>query len=277
MNKNEGGNKLIKMMVFIKKIGFFIVFCIFLSFFESKSSVFNDFLQVYKKFGNPSLKNQSFKSGEILKYRISYGRKGKKGGVLLAGHAQLKVDDTIMHDQDTVQKLVASGRTTNFFSLFLKVKHSYTSFINRKSLKSIKCLMKIKEGKYYIEDEFIFPEEIQTNDMLGTFYKLRTIPQKNVIGQDTVFFSYYYNRETYKSYFINHGEEMISTKFGEIKTIKCEPLLEKGRIFNSQKGAFVWITSNKLHIPVKLEIPILVGSIYVNLVSYENTIFDLNE
>ena len=48
-------------------------------------------------------------------------------------------------------------------------------------------------------------------------------------------------------------------------------------MFKKDYGAFVWVTADNMHIPVKLEIPILVGSVYVTLIKYENTIFDLKE
>ena len=84
-------------------------------------------------------------------------------------------------------------------------------------------------------------------------------------NNDTIFFSYYYNEDIYHSHFIKIAEEVIDTKFGKINTIKCAPLLEKGRMFKQEYGAFVWVTADEMYIPVKLEIPILVGSIYVTL------------
>ena len=48
-------------------------------------------------------------------------------------------------------------------------------------------------------------------------------------------------------------------------------------MFKEDSQAIVWVTDNDLHIPVKIEIPILVGSIYVNLASYEGTVFNLTE
>jgi len=116
-----------------------------------------------------------------------------------------------------------------------------------------------------------------SNDILGAFYKLRTIEHEELIKKDTVFFSYYYNNQIFNSHFINLGEETIKTKFGKIKTIKCAPLLEKGRLFKEKYGAFVWVTADEMHVPVKLEIPILVGSVYVTLIKYENTLFNLKE
>mgnify|MGYP001501347587 CR=1 FL=1 len=266
-----------KFNLFVKNFAFLAFFFFFLSIFTLKSSKIDNFSKFYKKNSFSIIENQSFQCGELLKYKISYGAQNKRGGVLLAAHAYLKAEKFKLNNEKTVYRLFGSGRTTNLFSLFFKVKHSYTSFINPTNMKTIKCSMKIKEGRYHKEEKTTFSKQENTNDVLGSFYKLRTISQEKLIKQDTVFFSYYYGGKTYNSYFINHGEEVLEIKFGNIKTIKCEPLLEKGRIFDSQKGAYVWITSDKMHIPIKLEIPILVGSLYVNLVSYENTVFDLNE
>ena len=79
-----------------------------------------------------------------------------------------------------------------------------------------------------------------------------------------------------QSYIVKLGEEIIKTEFGKIKTIKWAPLLEKGRMFNDTIGAFIWVTAGPMHIPVKVEFPVLVGSIYVNLISYKGTINNLN-
>ena len=262
-------------MYFFKKMFFFSCFFMFFGAFLLKSSVFFSFFDFYKEFPTLNDKNVAFKSGEKLKYKISYGKQGANQGLLLAAHATLSVQKTTLDMNRVVYKLSGFGKTTSFFSLFLKVKHSYVSFVDTINLKAIKSSMKIKEGKYYNSDTLIFSQETNINDMLGTFYKLRTVPQKDIIQQDTIFFSYYYNKNIYDSYFINHGQEFIDTKFGEMQTIKCEPLLERGRIFKENHGAFVWITDDNMHIPIKLEIPILIGSIYVNLVSYENTFFNL--
>ena len=155
---------------------------------------------------------------------------------------------------------------------------NYTSCFNNQEQKRqciVKTIQKKKDKSQ--ENKIETLKNAYSNDILGAFYKLRTINQEEVMKKDTIFFSYYYNNQIFHSHFINLGEEIIKTKFGEIKTIKCAPLLEKGRMFNSQYGAFVWVTADNMHIPVKLEIPILAGSVYVTLTKYENTLFDLKE
>ena len=39
------------------------------------------------------------------------------------------------------------------------------------------------------------------------------------------------------------------------------PILELGRLFKSTTGASIWVSDDKTRVPVKFEIPLLVGSI----------------
>ena len=238
---------------------------------------FSDFFSKKNKYLDNYCENTVFQSGEKLNYKIHYGKQNKGTGLLLAGHAELNTIDSVANKQIIAHKIIASGKTTNLFSLFLKVRHSYTSLIDPLTLATIRFSMKIKEGKYRSNETKSFEDNKNINDILSAFYKLRNIPPKELAKKDTVFFSYYYGGEIYQSYFINKGSEFIKTKFGLVKTIKCEPRLELGRLFKSTTGAVVWVSADKTHVPVKLEIPILVGSIYINLVSYENTFLSLNK
>ena len=158
----------------------------------------------------------------------------------------------------------------------------YRSLIDLKTLQTIESSMNIREGKYHDHNHTIVAENhrlkgFESNDILGAFYKLRTIPQQEIYQTDTLFFNYYYNNSIYNSNIINLGKEVIRTKFGKIKTIKFAPQLERGRMFKEDSQAIVWVTDNDLHIPVKIEIPILVGSIYVNIASFNGAMYNLTE
>ena len=257
------------------------ILCAFLVNFGQKIDFFKDF---YVKSGEKGhfLTNSAFKSGEKLKYKISYGKKNKKNGAILAAYATLSVTDSLTSDGTKTYSLSGSGKTTRIFSLFIKVNHVYRSLIEHKTLQTIESSMNIREGKYHDHDHTIIAENhplqgSESNDILGAFYKLRAISQQEISQTDTLFFNYYYNNAIYKSNIINLGKEVIKTKFGKINTIKFTPLLEKGRMFKEDSQAIVWITDNDLHIPVKIEIPILVGSIYVNIASFNGTIYNLTE
>ena len=252
---------------------FFAVFCCFLLFFAvffSKSHTYFEFLE-------ENLKNYAFQAGEELKYKISYGRSSKKRGQILAGYATLKVQEN--EDGDYILK--AFGQTTKLFSLFMKVKHTYESIVDKNTISTLRFKMDLQEGKYFHADSISFQKSTSnkhnTNDILSVLYRLRSIDELSMLETDTLFFSYYYDKSYFESYIINKGSEVINTKFGPIQAVKWSPLLEKGRVFKDTTGAFIWTSSNSMRIPLKLEIPILIGSIYVNLVSAKGTVYDLNK
>ena len=274
-------NKLIdkKISFFCKKKLLFVAFCCFFIVFGAKKIVFDDF---FNKTGLERRPNNSFKSGEKLKYKISYGKRNKKsGGLVVAGNATLTVREVELNNNQFFQ-LNAFGKTTRFFSFFLKVNHRYESFIHGLTMQTFKSSMDVQEGEFKNSVETIVSEHgailsSLSNDMLGSLYRLRSTPNYKVQNSDTIFFSYYYNKNIYDSYIAYSGEELIETRLGTLRTIKLLTKLEKGRLFKENTEAIIWITNNSLHIPVKLEIPILVGSIYVNLVSCDSTLYSLNE
>ena len=262
---------------FFKKKYFFILFFAFFLIFGQKKTPFNDFYVISNQKMGPIFKKNTFRVGETLKYKISYGRKNKRLGALPAANAQLSITDTVYNNK-TAYFLNASGKTTKLFSLFMKVEHYYSSIIDTMRLNTLQYSMEIKEGKYMKNTQIIFPTDSinpqQNNDLLGLGYRLRkTENLQSQIG-DTLFFTYHYEDRYYESYMKILGEEIIKTKFGKIKTLKLSPLLEKGRVFKSEKGALVWVSSDNMLIPLKIELPVLVGSIYVTLDSYENTLSD---
>ena len=261
----------------IKNWALFLFFCSIFYCFGQKSMIFGDFFQknttIRAEGANPS----SFQHGENLKYKISYGKKNKRNGMLLAGHATCNVKDSLVNNS-SVHILSARGKTTKLFSLFMRVEHYYKSIVKKETLKTIESVINAKQANQHhferVDSTDIMLQNGQ-NDLLGAAYRLRNTPVEKISNLDTLFFSYYYNGRVYQSYLINFGEEVVKTKFGKIKTIKYSPRLEKGNIFKSETGAFVWVTDDEMRIPIKIELPVLVGSIYASLVSYENTLFNI--
>lgn len=280
MRKKQINKRNFKNLFSIKKSWFFLISMLFFAIFSTKSAAFDDFLQKIQTKLIKETNNPSFKGGEKLKYKISYGLQNSSGGVLFAAYAHLHAKDSIINDSIPVYSLSAQGKTNRVFSWFMKVNHQYKTILDANNLHTIEHKMDIEEGKFFNQEHVFFNKDstlwnLKTNDILGAGYRLRTIPPEQLALQDTVFFSYYYDGIIYSSYLLNLGEEILNTKFGKIKTIKCSPLLEKGRMFKKETGAYVWVTADEMHIPVKIELPILVGSVYVTLSSYENTLFDI--
>ena len=59
-----------------------------------------------------------------------------------------------------------------------------------------------------------------------------------------------------------------TTKSGKYSCIKFSPLLIEGTIFKGGEEMRVWVTDDKNKIPVRVESPIIVGSVYAELYKY---------
>ena len=83
------------------------------------------------------------------------------------------------------------------------------------------------------------------------------------------------------------GRETIKTKYGKFNAIKLKPLLLKGNVFEDDEKLLegsvfegsekmtIWITDDSNHIPVRIESPIAVGRVKVDLMQYENLKYSL--
>lgn len=78
------------------------------------------------------------------------------------------------------------------------------------------------------------------------------------------------DKELFSMYIRYMGKETIKTKYGKFRTIKFKPLLIKGSIFEGGEKMTVWVSDDNNKIPVRIESPISVGSIKVDMMSYRN-------
>ena len=66
------------------------------------------------------------------------------------------------------------------------------------------------------------------------------------------------------------GREEIKTKYGKFNAIKIKPLLLKGTIFEGGENMTVWVSDDANHIPLRVESPIVVGKVKIDMMSYSN-------
>ncbi len=71
------------------------------------------------------------------------------------------------------------------------------------------------------------------------------------------------------------GKETIKTKYGKFKAIKFKPLLLKGSIFEGGEKMTVWVSDDANHLPLRIESPISVGSVKIDMMEYSNLRYPL--
>jgi len=78
------------------------------------------------------------------------------------------------------------------------------------------------------------------------------------------------DNEVFNMYIRFVGREEIKTRYGKFHALKIKPLLLKGTIFEGGENMTVWVTDDLNHIPVRVESPIVVGKVKIDMMSYAN-------
>ena len=271
-------------MITSKKIALLLFFIPLFGLFSQNKSKYHDF---YLK----KSKKPAFLLGEKVKYRFSYGKSNKKG-IITAGYGQFEVKKIINLRGSDCYYIKGSGSSTKLFSIFYEVNDVFESYLDTSKLVPLKFYRNIHEDKYkakqlasfiresnYVETTNLINQEKKhlktskyTQDILSALFASRNIVNENINLNDTVFIEIF-NLEKHKitpSYFVPIKKETIKTKIGTLKTIKCKIKTEKSRIFSAKNSTYIWVTDDQRHLPVKLETPIRVGSIYIEILSVEN-------
>jgi hypothetical protein len=91
----------------------------------------------------------------------------------------------------------------------------------------------------------------------------------------TAFRYAFLDNEVFNMYIRYLGKETIKTKYGKFDAIKFKPLLLKGTIFEGGEKMTVWVSDDANRIPVRVESPISVGSVKVDMMGYRNLRYPL--
>lgn len=223
-----------------------------------------------------TIKNEAFKAGEILQYRIHYG-------FMDAGEAVLEVKEQLQPmGTRKCYHVVGTGKTKGAFDWFFKVRDRYESYIDTESLMPWVFIRRVDEGGYTINQNVTFnhykntatsdkltipvPDYIQ--DLVSSFYYARTLDFTNATIGDVFPINAYLDDEVFAMNIKFVGREKIKTNFGTFNCIKFRPMLLEGRVFKEEEGMTVWVTDDKNRIVVRAEAEILVGSIKMDLKGY---------
>jgi len=228
-----------------------------------------------------SANNTSFKPGEKLTYRLSYG-------VLDAGEAVLTVNKSTKKVRGReLWKVRGTGRTISAFEWFYKVNDVYESYVDAQGMFPWMFVRRVNEGGYIINQDYTFyqhkkvvdngegkkfgvPSNVQ--DMISAFYYLRTLDYDNASVGDVFTVNVFLDDELYPAKIRYKGKQIVKTRKGKIKCHKFAPVVQEGRIFKTEKDLTVWITDDANKIPIVAKAKIKVGSLKMHLVNYEKLV-----
>ncbi len=226
------------------------------------------------------IQNNAFQPQEKISYSVYYN---VIGIYINAGSATFITSGEKLQDAD-VYHVVAEGSTNPRYDWIFKVRDRYESYFNTTDLQPVKFIRHINEGKYKKHEEVTFNQQANTaitnkgvyrvpenvQDVISVMYYARNINYDQYHKDDKIPFSMFLDDKVYNMYIHYMGKETIKTKYGKFNAIKLKPLLLKGSIFDGGEKMTIWVTDDANHIPVRVESPIIVGSVKIDLMHYEN-------
>ncbi len=232
------------------------------------------------------IRNTAFQATESILYKVYYTLAGV---YVSAGEANFTATLEQLNGK-TVYHVVGDGKTYPFYDNFFKVRDKYESYIDTGSLQPYKFVRNVYEGGYKkyenvtfnkatdaaVTTEGVFKVPGCVQDVLSSMYYARNINFDKMQVGDKIPFSMFLDHETYNLYIRYLGKEIIKTKYGKFHAIKFKPLLIKGTIFEGGEKMTVWVSDDKNHIPVRIESPISVGSIKVDMMDFRNRRYPLS-
>lgn len=230
--------------------------------------------------------NTAFKAGESLTYKVYYALASV---YVAAGEATFNTTLERFNGKD-VYHVVGDGKTYPFYDKFYRVRDKYESYIDTTTLQPYKFIRDINEGGYKTYENVTFVKTAGTaitnsgvykvpdciQDVLSAIFYARNIDFNHHKPGDKIPFDMFLDRQVYHLYVRYLGKETIRTKYAKFRAIKFKPLLVKGTMFEGGEKMTVWVTDDPNHIAVRIESPISVGKVSVDMSYYKNLRYPLS-
>ena len=231
------------------------------------------------------IKNTSFTAGEIVTMKVFYNTLGI---YVAAGEATFTTSLERFNGK-AAYHCVGEGKSYTFFDKFYKVRDRYETYIDTASMLPMKFTRSVDEGglKFYnnitfnqaantaISTNGVFKTSKCVQDVISSIYYARNINFNNYKVGDKIPFDMFLDDEIYHLYLRYLGKETVKTQYGKFRAIKFKPLLIKGTIFEGGEKMNAWVSDDPNHLLLRVESPISVGSIKIDMYGYKNLRYPL--
>jgi len=232
-----------------------------------------------------NIRNKAFSAGEVITMKVYYTTLGM---YVAAGEATFKTTLERFNGKP-VYHFVGEGKTYSFFDSFFKVRDKYESYADTATLLPYKFVRNVDEGGYKKYNNVTFNQTAKTavstngvfntssciQDVVSAVYYARNIKFENYKVNDKIPLDMFLDDEVYHLYIRYLGKEKIKTRYGKFNAIKIKPLLIKGTIFEGGEKMNAWLSDDANKILLRVESPITVGSIKVDMMGYKNLRYPL--
>lgn len=224
-----------------------------------------------------------FKPGEKLTYTVKFGP-------IVGGTASMTIKE-VRYKNMTVYHSVAQGKTVGLAEKLYSVKDVFESYFDINTGLPHRLIRNVKEGNYRKHEEAFFdrvnntayslrldtviqvPENIL--DMVSLLYYIRGLNYNRLKPGDVIQTITYFDDEIYPFKIRYKGKEEVRTKYGRIHCHRFDPVVEPGRMFDSEDDMQIWLSADQNVIPIKVRFDLLVGSLRMELDQFANLKYPL--
>lgn len=232
-----------------------------------------------------TMKNRTMAAGEVINFKIYYNLSAVW---VAAGEAKFEAKFTLLNNHP-VYHLIGTGHTFSSYDWIFKVRDRYESYVDTATMLPKRFIRDISEGNYKKHQEVNFnrntnqavslvksiPVSDCVLDVVSAIYYARNIDYDKYKPGDKIEIALHLDDEVNDIYIRYMGKETITTKYGKFKAIKIKPLLIDGTVFEGGEKMEVWVTDDKNRMPIRVNSPILVGSIKAEMMGYKNLRYPL--
>ena len=229
------------------------------------------------------ISNRSTQDGEEIRYTVFYS---VAGVYVTAGSASFTNRLEKLNGKP-VYHVMGLGQSNSKYDWIYRVRDRYESFMDTASMLPMKFVRDVQEGNQKKYENISFNQANKTvisdsgvkkvpaciQDVLSMVYYARNLDFSNYKKGDKIPFTMFLENEVHHLYIRYLGREEIKTRYGTFKAIRIKPLLVAGTIFTGGEHMTVWVSDDQNRIPVRIESPILIGSIKVDMTGYKNLRF----
>lgn len=233
------------------------------------------------------VKNDSFKKGEVLEFKMNYGfiSIGK-------GSARIHPNYFKMNDRDCF-KVDVYGKTVGVVDWIADVDDHWGAYIDTAALVPHQFYRRIRESNYKKDEWTNFDQEngkievkvldnktgklrepkyydapSTIRDMIAGFLYLRTLDLSKTKVGDTLKITGFFEDTFYTMNILYHGKDVVKTKAGKFRAIKLVPIMPDNKVFDGENSVTAWFSDDGNRIPVKISADMFIGSAGVELTGY---------
>jgi hypothetical protein len=237
----------------------------------------------FGQFSPVALDAKPYKTGEKLTYIVKFGP-------IIGGTASLTLRQVIFENK-MVYHSTGEGKTVGVAEKLYSVKDVFESYFDMHTGLPYRIVRDVREGSYKKHEEALLDRENNTAyslrldttiqvppdilDMISLIYFVRTLDMNQAKPGDVLKTVTYFDDEIFPFEIRYKGKEDVKTKFGKINCFRFDPVVEPGRMFESEDDMTIWLSADKNIIPVKVRFDLLVGSLKMELDEFANLKYPL--